>query len=194
MTRSPPLRFSILICRETIRIERGGQSYLGNGHLANLGVWEDDEVPLQTDGSTGFGCLADWRLRAATLGLEEDGVGGVGGDGALLAAPHRLAGDGEAGLVGAESCRFVEDGHGDGLGGVEDAGAEGEGEEGGLEDGSPLDQVLAGVGDRHLAAAALAQSGGAHRELLHTQHEAGDRPGNLRLISWKIEIVTEQKY
>ena len=94
--------------------------------------------------------------------------------------------------MGAESCRLVEDGHGDGLGGVEDAGAEGEREEGGLEEGSPLDELLAGVGDGHLTAAALAQSGGAHRQLLPTQNEAGDNPGNLWLISWGMEIIIQE--
>ena len=164
------------------------QPYLGNGHLAHLGVWEDDQVPLQADSSTRLGCLAHWRLGPATLCLEEDGVGGggVGGARGLLAAPHQLAGDGETGLVGAQSCWLVEDCHSDGLGGAEDAGAEGEREEGGLEDGSPLDQVLAGVGHGHLAAAALAQPGGAHGELLHTEYEAGHRPHNPRLVSWEI--------
>ena len=94
--------------------------------------------------------------------------------------------------MGAERCRFVEDGHSHGLGGLQEAGAEGEGEEGGLEDGSPLDQVLAGVGDGHLTAAALAQSGGAHGQLLRTQYEAG-RPHNLRLFSWEIENITDYR-
>ena len=168
------------------------QPYLGNGHLAHLGVREDDQVPLQADSSTRLGCLAHWRLGPATLCLEEDGVGGggVGGARGLLAAPHQLAGDGETGLVGAQSCWLVEDGHSDGLGRAEDAGAEGEREEGGLEDGSPLDEVLAGVADGHLATAALAQSGGAQGELLHAQNEAGNCPGNLGLLSCRISIIT----
>ena len=179
MTRSPPLRFSILTWRENIERERSGQPHLGNGDLADLGVGEDDQLPLQADGPTRFGCLADWRLGPATGGLQEDGVGGVGGAGGagdargLLAAPHHLAGDGEAGLVLAQSSRFVEDGHSDRLGRLEDAGTEGEREEGRLEDGSPLDEVLAGVGHGHLTAAALTQPGGVQGQLLHTQYEAG---------------------
>ena len=146
--------------------------YLGNGDLANLGVGEHDQIPLQPHGPTRLGSLAAWSLGAATAGLEQDGVGS-GGPGGLLAAPHHLAGDGEAGLVLAQSSRFVEDGHSDRLGRLEDAGTEGEREEGRLEDGSPLDQVLAGVGHRHLTAAALTQPGGVQGQLLHTQYEAG---------------------
>ena len=107
--------------------------YLGYGHLAHLGVGEHDDVPLQGDGPA-----AQLLARVATLGVELDGVGGRL-PWSLVTSPHHVTGDGQTGGVTPHRCRLVEDGHSDRLAGVEEAGAEWEGEEGGLEDCSPLD-------------------------------------------------------